>query len=149
MTNTEHETLLRRYADLLQTLTPDRVDQMLQLLAEDVEFKDPFNHTTSKAGYRAVMMDMFASLDNIQFRVKQIDATPTGGYLIWEFSAFSNITKAIHAEGVSHILINAEGKISHHQDYWDGSRIMDGIPLLGRIVKSVRNKAGQIEKEST
>lgn len=141
MTDTKNDHLLKRYADLLETLTPESLDEMLQLLADNVEFKDPFNHTTGKAGYRAVMIDMFANLDNIQFKVKQIDATPTGGYLVWKFSAYSRITKAIQAEGVSQILIDSEGKISRHYDYWDGSRIMDGMPLIGQIVRWIRTRA--------
>ncbi|MBV1788172.1 nuclear transport factor 2 family protein [Marinobacterium sp. D7] len=140
MTESNSDHPLKQYADLLETLTPDNLDAMQQLLADDVEFKDPFNHTSGKAGYREVMVDMFANLDDIQFRVKQIDPTPTGGYLIWEFSAYSTITKAIRAEGVSHILIDAEGKITRHYDYWDGSRIMDGMPVIGCIVRWVRKR---------
>ncbi|KEA61763.1 putative transcriptional regulator [Marinobacterium lacunae] len=143
MTETENKDLLTQYASLLEALSPENMDSMLTLLAEDVEFKDPFNHTRDKAGYRAVMTDMFESLENIQFKVKQIAPTPRGGYLLWDFSAYSKITKAIYAEGVSHIEINAEGKINRHYDYWDGSLIMDGMPLIGRVVKWVRKKAGK------
>ena len=141
MTELNHQALLEHYAERLQQLSADNLEPMLELLADNVEFRDPFNHTHSRDQYRDVMVDMFASLDNVQFDVTQIDATPQGGYLTWVFSGYSAITKQIRAEGVSQIRVHADGKIDRHIDYWDGSEIMQGVPLLGWIVRTVKRRA--------
>ena len=42
------------YASAFGALTPDSIDDLLDLLAEDVRFVDPFNDVTGKAGFRAI-----------------------------------------------------------------------------------------------
>ena len=35
-----------------------------------------------------------------------------------------------------------EGRVLEHLDYWDATLALEGIPVLGRIVKSVRRRLG-------
>ena len=44
-------------------------------------------------------------------------------------------------EGASYLRLGDDQKIQYHRDYYDlGSMIYDHIPLLGRILRWIKNK---------
>ena len=61
--------IVAAYASAFGALTPDSIDDLLDLLAEDVRFVDPFNDVTGKAGFRAIFKHMFATCDAPRFHI--------------------------------------------------------------------------------
>lgn len=136
-----NQTALDHYIEVLQNLRLDTLEALANCCAEDVVFKDPFNHTQSKHAYLAVMKDMFESLNDVRFVVEEAEATEKGAYLTWFFTANSRLTGTINVQGMSRIVFNAEGKVSQHMDYWDGSVVMEAIPLFGAMVRAIKKRA--------
>ena len=42
--------------------------------------------------------------------------------------------------GMSHVRFNQEGKIIFQQDFWDTGRIYQGLPILGSIIRWIKNR---------
>lgn len=141
---TDASAVLQCYAERLVALRADNLDSIGELLAENVEFEDPFNHSYRRQDYQQIMADMFASLSDVSFDVQRVDPIPNGGYLVWTFSAYSKITGTIQTEGVSLILLNEQNKIRLHRDFWDGSAVMTGIPVLGTVIRQVKKRAAAV-----
>lgn len=133
---------LDHYVDVLQNLRRDTLEDLADCCADDVIFKDPFNHTEDKAGYLDVLKDMFESLNDVRFVVEEAEATEKGAYLTWTFTGKSRLTGEINVQGMSRIGFNHEGKVNKHLDYWDGSAVMEGIPAFGAIVRLIKTRAG-------
>lgn len=131
---------LQHYAAALENLSPDRLNDLEQYLADDLQFSDPFNCLHSKKSFIVLMEDMYARLDNVEFDVHSILEHERQGYLHWTYSASSSVTGRFSIQGVSRVEVNEAGQITLHEDYWDGSQLMQTLPLLGRVVAWVRRK---------
>lgn len=136
-----NQSALDHYIKVLQSLRRDTLNELADCCANDVVFKDPFNHTQGKSDYLGVLKDMFDSLDDIRFVVESAEATEKGAYLTWVFTARSRMTGTVNVQGMSHIGFNGKGKVNKHWDFWDGSLVMEGIPIFGAIVRSIKKRA--------
>jgi len=57
---------LDTYVGALQSITADRLEDFMLLVADDVHFRDPFNDCRGRMRYRAVLKDMFETLDSFE-----------------------------------------------------------------------------------
>lgn len=131
---------LSEYAQQLSNLTPDNLDLLYPLLAENLEFRDPFNHTFTRDSFIAILEDMYQKLDQVNFDVHAQLQNGNEGVLYWTFSATSKMTGRFEFVGSSRVVLGKEGKIELHHDYWDGSELMQRLPLLGRVIRKLRQK---------
>lgn len=141
---------LQGYIDLLESLSLDNVEQLYEYVAEEIVFSDPFNKVSGSKAYVGLLKDMFEKLDNVQFTVyeslyqekEQLVGNPENNtaYLYWNFSANSGATGKLNFDGSSRLVFNQGGKISSHQDFWDGSVIFQKIPIFGAMLRAIKNK---------
>jgi len=133
---------LTEYAQQLTTLNADNLPRLEHSLADDVEFKDPFNQTYTKSAFINILQDMFTRLEQVSFTVHgQMQATQgSEGVLYWTFSANSRLTGEFEFEGASRVQCDAQGKIQLHHDYWDASALMQTLPVFGLVIKKLRNR---------
>lgn len=131
---------LSDYGQRLADLTAENLPSLAPVLAEDLEFRDPFNHTYRKEQFIAIMADMFSRLDQVKFEVHNLIVQGNEGTLYWNFSASSRITGHFSFEGCSRIVRDNNGLICLHRDYWDGSELMQQLPVLGAVIGKVRSK---------
>ncbi|MFT4584291.1 MAG: steroid delta-isomerase [Gammaproteobacteria bacterium] len=134
------------YTDSLQSLTYDRIDDLMSLVSDDVHFRDPFNDCHGRAQYRAVFEDMFEQLEDIAFVVDYAawvsvgDTAPLSSALIkWNLSAQLQ-GKLWRIEGCSELHFN-DGLLTAHYDYWDAAAgLYERFPLLGRVLTFLRRR---------
>ena len=131
---------LSEYAHHLSNLTPGKLDSLRPLLSENLEFRDPFNHSFTQDAFIAILEDMYLKLDQVNFDVNAQLQKGNEGVLYWTFSATSKMTGTFEFVGSSRVVLDKEGKIELHHDYWDGSELMQRLPLLGRIIRKLRQK---------
>ncbi len=133
-------TPLARYAQALSELTPDTVNGLAFLLSEDARFSDPFNRVTGQRDFLNIFKDMYSRLDDVGFEVHQLAETEQGGFIYWTFTGHSRLTGLLKVEGVSKIELNTEGLVCVHADFWDASLLFQRLPVLGRIIRRIRQK---------
>ena len=141
MTTDQETELIVRYASVLQQLSPDSLNCLAVCLADDVRFIDPFNDLYGRDNFIAVMAEMYEKLDDVRFEVLEQQASGRSGYLFWRFHCQSRLTGKFSTEGCSRIKFDEQGLVELHHDLWDASALMQKFPVLGRVIRTIRNKA--------
>ena len=139
--NLTYTEILNNYANCLASLQPATISELGGLVADEVQFSDPFNHVQGKAAFLGIMEEMFRQLSDVRFELLDCQIQGRSGYLYWCFSAASSLTGAFSAEGVSRVCLSEAGLVISHQDFWDASILMQEFPVLGRVIRYIRNRA--------
>lgn len=135
--------VLQSYKTLFENLTPQTVDtDFLQVFDRKVYFKDPFNEVRGLNELQGIFRHMFASLHEPEFRVHHMAGADKTGYLEWRFYFKLKPNGEVkQINGVSKILINDQGKVLVHIDYWDaGEFVYRKIPILGGLIRMVNKR---------
>ena len=132
--------ILQRYRIAFEGLTPDTLDELARLVAENVIFSDPFNHVTGRDQFRRIFAHMFATCDEPRFIVSDIAIGDKAGYLRWQMTGRfkGKRGKLFSLTGMSEIHIDANGHISQHIDHWDSaSQLLSDLPYIGWITRRI------------
>jgi hypothetical protein len=135
-----------RVADTFQTLTPAGVETLDAIYAPDARFKDPFNDVQGLAEIQRIFRHMYESLENPRFVVTGRIVQGEQCFLTWEFHfAFKNFQrgKAQRILGGSHLVLDGEGRITLHRDYWDAAEeLYEKLPVIGGLMRWMRRRGG-------
>ena len=130
--------IITRYIRFFETLSPETLDSLRWLLAEDAVFSDPFNKAKGPDEIMTVFRHMFDKCRDPSFTVNEATGHDDVFYLRWifEFGAADNRRKI---EGISRVSVNERGQITEHSDYWDPAKqLYETIPVLGALFRKLR-----------
>lgn len=129
------EEFLRRLIEWYKTLTPDSVARTAEFYAANARFIDPFNDVHGVAAIERIFRHMFSQVEHPTFSVSGCYTGPCGAMLVWEFR-FASGGRPVVVHGASQLIFEADGKIVHHQDFWDpAASIFMRLPLVGTILR--------------
>ena len=138
---------LQNYAGYLATLTPAGLDQLGGFVTDDVHFRDPFNDIRGRDKMKAIFARMFEDCTDIRFIIGGSLQKGDEAFLKWTFHfrprrfGGGRIWTAI---GVSELHFAPDGRVAAHIDHWDsGSQFYARLPLVGSLVRLVRNRLRQ------
>lgn len=131
---------LAEYAKVLSSLTADNLHTLEPLLADEVEFRDPFNHSFGRKAFIDLLRDMFERLDDVSFQVDAVAVEGDVGMLHWTFTANSSLTGKICFQGMSRVCIDGNTQVISHYDYWDGSLVLELVPVLGKLISWLKRR---------
>lgn len=139
MSPPNHATLAA-YARLYEELSPERLEDMRELLAVDVRFKDPFNDVRGVDAMLRVMAAMFR-LGVPHFDVLDRVASGRAGYILWRYTSDRDNPRAWIVRGMTELRFDEEGRITEHVDHWDAAgQIYEKMPLLGGLLRLIRRR---------
>lgn len=132
---------LAAYARFFETLTPARLPELAGLVTPDVRFKDPFNDVRGVGDMIRVLETMYRH-GTPHFEVLDSAIGVRGAYLLWRFTNDpGGGRQPLVIVGMSALRLTPDGRISEHIDHWDsGSQFYETIPLLGWLVRRVKNR---------
>jgi steroid delta-isomerase len=128
-----------RLVDWYQRLTPSSLSCILEFYHEKATFQDPFNHVQGPVRIAAVFQHMFDTTENAEFTVEQVQVDGDVAWVSWIFS-FSLRGRRIVIEGVSQLIFAKDDRIIHHRDYWDATDLYQQLPLLGTMVRMLKQR---------
>ncbi|BBP46794.1 hypothetical protein THMIRHAS_21670 [Thiosulfatimonas sediminis] len=143
--NAEHSTeIVAAYAKAFGQLTQASIySELAPLLAEDIYFEDPFNQLHGKTRTLQLFAHMFATVQQPKFIVSDCalgNPSMHTAYLYWQFH-FVYKGQSQQFDGMSKILINQNGLIYSHIDYWNPAKnLYSKIPVLGWILSKINRK---------
>jgi len=109
-----------------------------------MRFRDPFNDVLGAEETNAVFRRMFDHLDDVRFVFDERLVHGPLAFVTWTMTFVPKRgpkrTRVI--EGASRLRFDDAGRVLEHRDYWDASLALEGIPVMGWIVKSVRRRLG-------
>lgn len=130
------------YAQVFAGLTPDRIEHLCNLLADEVHFRDPFNDLYGRESVRALLQDMFERTGKPAFQLLDMcwHESSRCAWLRWHFSAEVPVIGALNVEGSSCIRVDDTGRVTEHLDYWDSAPVYLQLPLIGRLLHRIKQK---------
>ena len=130
-----------------QTFTPQSIPRVADFYAPDAYFKDPFNEVRGHQAIEAIYSHMFEALAAPRFIVTSqvVDADKHACFLIWDFKFHLknyNTTTEQTIRGGSHLMLDENGKITSHRDYWDAAEeLYEKLPVVGRLMRWLKKRA--------
>ena len=133
---------LKKYVDYFNNFSEETVDDLKDVVAEDVYFRDPFNETYTADQMLHVMRDVFEVTKETTFDMREYVLKDNLAYLKWrcDFTP-KKAKKSFEIIGVSEVKLNSRGLVTSHVDYWDAAEYFySKIPILGGIIRLIKNK---------
>lgn len=128
-----------------ESLTPERVGDLLRLYHPQARFKDPFNEVQGHEAIAQIFHHMYRSLDRPHFVVTAQGVDGDQAFLTWEFrfhfrSAGASGLQTVR--GATHLLFDAQGLVTLHRDYWDAAEeLYEKLPVLGSLMRWLKARA--------
>jgi hypothetical protein len=131
---------LAAYAHVFERLEPASLDQLETLYSDNATFRDPFNAVQGRAAIRRVFEHMFRTTTAARFEVYEWWCRGQSGCLRWRFTCTLR-GRAIDLHGMSHVSLDANGRVSAHVDYWDAAEgVYERLPLIGAVLRRLRRR---------
>ena len=125
------KSLVKNYINLFSNLSPENINQFDDLISKDIVFIDPFNNIKGVNAFKKIFYHMFENVQDPKFLILDYSINKQRVFLKWKMTFFAFKSLQI-IEGMSELLLNDDGKISTHTDYWDSlNGIFIKIPLIG------------------
>jgi len=123
-----------------ETLTPASLQHIAEVYAPSATFRDPFNDLRGVANVRQVYQHMFETLVEPRFVITSKLIDSASAFMTWRF-LFTLRGKAYVIEGGTHFVLDEQGLIATHRDYWDAAQeLYEKIPVLGAVLRGLRRK---------
>ena len=132
-----------RLVERFETLAAADVARLGEHYAAEVRFKDPFNEVTGLAAVQRIYAHMFEALDAPHFKVHEVVAQGDQAFLTWDFifRFKRGETRLQTVRGASHLVLDAQGRIVLHRDYWDAAEeLYEKLPLLGALMRWLKRR---------
>jgi len=135
----------QQIAHYFETLTPDSVSTLKDYYSETARFKDPFNEVVGVPAIQKIFEHMFVSLEKPHFVITGQVIEGDQAFLTWEFrfrfKRFDTQTDQV-VLGTSHLVLDAQQRISMHRDYWDvAEELYEKLPWVGGLMRWLKKKA--------
>lgn len=132
-------------AAFFSSLQATDVARMPDFYTLDAYFKDPFNEVRGVNEVQRIFRHMYVALDQPHFVVTGQLVDGAQCFLTWNFvfrfKRFDTSTWQT-VRGGSHLMLNAQGLIAHHRDYWDAAEeLYEKLPAVGSVMRWLKRRA--------
>ncbi len=133
-----------RMVQVFEALTESSIGELRTIYAPDACFADPFQAVQGVAAIEQVFRHMFATLEQPHFVVTGSVLQGDQCVLLWDFrfrfrTFHTQVDQTV--PGASHLRFDAQGRITHHQDYWDAAHgLYQKMPLIGALMRWLRKR---------
>ena len=139
------EQAVTRLVALFEHLTVADLPEMGRYYATHAHFKDPFNDVQGLAAIQGIFGHMFDAMHEPRFVVTNRVVQGPHCFLTWDFlfrfKSFQQDTPQT-VRGASHLVLNEQGLITLHRDYWDAAEEMyEKFPVVGSLMRWLKKRA--------
>ena len=139
------KTAVNNIVTFFETITPQSIARVAELYAPDATFKDPFNDVRGLPDIERIYSHMFEALNAPRFIVTSQIVDGSACFLIWDFKFYFksyNKTAEQTVRGGSHLMLDVNGKITSHRDYWDAAEeLYEKLPVVGGVMRWLKQRA--------
>ncbi len=129
---------IARFTEFLESFSEEKLDEIDQLYAEKIDFKDPINQTKEREHFKRIEADLFKQLKEIKFEIVASKGDDHEAMVKWVMRYRFRFWKR-EIEGMSHLKFNEQNQIYFQHDFWDASFAIYGeFPLIGLAMKGIR-----------
>ena len=136
---------INNIVNYFEALTEESVSRLPEYYIEDAYFKDPFNEVHGVKHIQRIFTHMYTALDKPRFIITSKIVEDNACFLVWDFKFYMknyDKTKEQTIRGGSHLILNADGKIVSHRDYWDAAEeLYEKLPVVGALMRWLKKRA--------
>lgn len=138
-----------RFKDYYETFSQKPLGYLAELYASDVVFVDPIHRITNREKLTQHFESICSGLTECRFEFVAESITETDAWFHWNMVYCHpklNGGEHLQITGASHIAWYDEshpevGMVNYHEDFYDmGAMIYEHVPLLGRVIKTLKNR---------
>ncbi|MDJ0942271.1 MAG: nuclear transport factor 2 family protein [Kiloniellales bacterium] len=135
------------YVAFLESLTPERLPELVGYLAPEVRFKDPFNDASGRASVIRVFAKIFEDVTDVRFAARDLACGGEACFFAWTLHCrLQRSRRPMQFEGVTELRFDGEGRVTAHIDHWDAaSQLYARMPVLGWLLERLRRRLGAAE----
>lgn len=137
--------IIEKFVSLYASLNVSNVNELDKLYDANIQFIDPVHHINGLSDLKKYISHMYENISDYKLTVLDCVQGESTAYLTWSLRFCHprlNAGNRIEFEGVSKLEFNE--KIYKHQDFYDlGAMLYEHIPVLGSLLKIIKNKAGK------
>ena len=139
------EQAVTRLVALFEHLTVADLPEMGHYYATHAHFKDPFNDVQGLVAIQGIFGHMFEALHEPRFVVTTRVVQGPHCFLTWDFlfrfKSFQQDTPQT-VRGASHLVLDEQGLVTLHRDYWDAAEEMyEKFPVVGGVMRWLKKRA--------
>ena len=139
------EQAVTRLVALFEHLTVADLPEMGRYYATHAHFKDPFNEVQGLDAIQGIFGHMFEALHAPRFVVTNRVVQGPHCFLTWDFlfrfKSFQQDTLQT-VRGASHLVLDEQGLVTLHRDYWDAAEEMyEKFPVVGGVMRWLKKRA--------
>ncbi len=135
---------LSNFVKIYQTLSTDNLELLETIYHNEVTFIDPIHELKGFDNLFQYFQDLYENLVSCDFVISNVIAQEDQAAIYWTMSYQHpklNKGNVINVTGSSYIK-GHEDKVIYHRDYLDlGSMLYEQLPVLGKLIKLIKNKA--------
>ncbi len=130
------------YADYFERVSLENLDELNDICAENVRFRDPFNDVTGRDKMIRIFAKMYEDVDAPTFEVIDHAISGQRSYIRWIFRFRNKKTRRpFEIDGMTEVHYDEAGRVTGHFDHWDvASQLYEHVPLLGGLLRIIKRR---------
>ena len=128
---------------IFNELRHDNTEILNDFYSKDVEFVDPIGNLSGLNAMKSYYQNMYKEVESIRFDFTSFSNSGDRYHFSWDMYLKTpnlNSGKEFVVSGVSEIHFDGD-LVRYHRDYFDmGEFIYERVPVLGRIVRLIKNR---------
>ncbi len=137
---------MRKFLECYTRLNGENLNLLNDMYSSDVTFIDPAHTINGRENLTKYFENLYANIQSIAFDFRNPLQNGNSGYVQWMMT-FShprlNGGEDICVDGATFLRFRGDGKVCFHQDHFDlGSMLYQHIPVLGRLIQSLKRRLG-------
>jgi ethanolamine utilization protein EutA (predicted chaperonin) len=137
---------LQGFISVYSTLRADNLASLATIYHPEVEFVDPMHQLKGLVALEGYFQQLYQNVISCDFVIEQRLESQNQAAIYWTMTLRHSALAggaSIKVEGHSQLQM-VDDLIIYHRDYFDlGAMLYEQIPLLGRVIKYIKQRAGQ------
>ncbi|MDE1230773.1 nuclear transport factor 2 family protein [Vibrio aestuarianus] len=133
-------------SEVYQKLNKANLHLLDEVYHNDVVFEDAAHRLEGKVSLSEYFNNLYQNVTRCDFTIHEQQQMGNSGFLTWTMALqHPKLGKGslIYVQGMSHLKFQ-DGKVIYHRDYFDlGEMLYENLPLLGSVIRAVKQRLGQ------
>jgi len=137
---------VQKVGAVYQQLNKSSLHLLSDIYHQEVVFEDAAHRLEGWDALKSYFESLYANVKRCEFTIQDHQQTGDSGFLTWQMALeHPKLSKGsvIYVNGVSHLKFS-QGRVIYHRDYFDlGEMLYENLPLLGSVIKTIKQRLGQ------
>jgi hypothetical protein len=139
----EEKEAVARFVDFYRVFSSEVIRKGLRgLYADGAYFRDGFKEVVGIEAIEAYFLKSAEGIQTCTFDIQEMAVHQGNYYFRWvmHLKTKRSPDDPIRTVGISHVRYDAKGKVNFMQDYWDTGVVYEKIPVMGAVIRWIKNK---------